>query len=120
MSAFNPFERSRLKFEEPLLLISHNYDGVTGFHYIQYRASRSAANAGLLAKQFAIGKPLAIEGETVVVRNVALTATSGMVDEVTVRVEAVDFAAVLKGLIKPPIAEITLPNFGPAKRRILK
>jgi len=122
---FNPFARSKLKIAEPLSLVSSEYDGWTQTYKIEYRASRSAANVGLLGKQFKIGTPLVVHGKHVVVRNATFTHTNSSIDEVTVRVEAVDFAAVLNGALnvrpdKPEKNATVINTLRPAtSRRIL-
>lgn len=99
MAVLNPFARSQLKIVEPLQLVRSDFDGWKSSYQLEYRACRSAANVGLLAKQFKVGTPLVVNGKHVVVRSADITLTNGAVDEVTVRVEAVDFAAVLDGLL---------------------
>jgi hypothetical protein len=128
----NPFSRSQLKIAAPLSLVSTNYVGWSQSYELEYRASRGAANAGLLAKQFKVGTPLVVQGKHVVVRSATLTLTNGTIDEVTIRVEAVDFAAVLAQATAqstPRIAAANKPGhlapvvpftFGGTKRRILQ
>lgn len=111
---FNPFARSKLKFAEPLALVSSVFEGWTNTYKLEYRASRSAANVGLLEKQFKIGTPLVVDGKHVVVREATFTHTNSSVDEVTIRVEAVDFAAVLKGALNSDLARPTIPSTGAA------
>jgi len=99
---FNPFARSKLKIVEPLALVKCEFDGWTSSYKLEYRATRSAANVGLLGKQFKIGTPLVVDGKHVVVREANLTQSNSTVDEVTIRVEAVSFAAVLAGALNTP------------------
>lgn len=127
---FNPFARSQMKIAAPLQLISSSYESWSDCYQLEYRASRGAANAGLLAKQFKVGTPIVVEGRHLVVRSAALTITNGSVDEISIRVEAVDFASVLAqasgGAPKPvatlvpgALAPVVRGDFGPRKRRIL-
>lgn len=103
MADLNPFARSKLKLVEPVQLVSCSFDGWSSCYQLEYRASRSAANVGLLGKQFKIGKPLVVNGRHVVVRSANFTVSNGTVDEVTVRVEALDFQAVLSGALASPV-----------------
>lgn len=106
----NPFARSQMKFTESVRLVSCTFNGWSSCYQIEYRATRGAANAGLLAKQFKIGTPLFVQGKHVVVRNFELTLTGNTVDEVTVRVEAVNFEMVLAGLAQSgPAGSNALP-----------
>jgi hypothetical protein len=140
---FNPFARSKMKIVEPVQLVSCEFNGWDSLYKLEYRASRSAANMGLLAKQFKCGTPLVVHGKHVVVRNADFTVTNGAVAEVTVRVTALDFEAVLNGALANPDAQIVgvtpgstvaagdplyvapskpripAPSFGPTKRKIL-
>lgn len=133
MANLNPFTRSQLKIAAPLSLVSTSYVGWSQSYELEYRASRGAADAGLLAKQFKVGTPLVVGGKHVVVRSASLTLTNGTIDEVTIRVEAVDFAAVLAQATgqspahlapaarKPGHAAPVVPfTFGGTKRRILQ
>jgi hypothetical protein len=94
-NALNPFVRSQMKFVEPLRLVTVNYDGWGSVWNLEYRASRGAADAGLLGRQFSAGKLLVVEGKNLVVDSADMTLTNSTVDEVTIRVRAVDFQAVL-------------------------
>lgn len=131
--ALNPFHRSQMKIVEPLQLISSVYDGWNRCYKIEYRATRSAANTGLLAKQFKVGTPLVVNGKHVVVRTSNLVLSSDTVDEVGVHVEAVDFAEVLAqatGAAPAPaatnrtaVASVAAPRpalLGGNRRRILQ
>lgn len=96
---FNPFARSAMKIPEPLVCLSCEYDGWARCYKLEYRASRAAANVGKLQKQFKQGTPLFVQNKNLVVRSADFTVTNGAVDEVTVRVEALDFQAVLAGAL---------------------
>ncbi len=118
-----------MKLASPVTLVSCEYVGWKSCYELEYRASHGAATAGLLAKQFKVGTPLFVQGKHVVVREFSLTLTSGSIDEVTVRVEAVSFEAVLAGAtgVAPPAksgetkaAPSLLSRLGPTVRRILK
>jgi len=124
---FNPFARSKMKIVEPLTLVSVDFSGWDSSYRVKYRASRGAANVGLLSKQFQVGTPLVLSGKHVVVRNAKFTYNPEAADEVFVDVEAVDFATVLASAMqsgKAPVATATAPslnNIRPAGgRRILQ
>lgn len=92
---FNPFARSTMKIVEPLIHVGTAFNGWSGEYEVEYRASRGAANVGLLQNQFAAGKTLVVQGKHLVVLSADFTVTNGAANEVTVRVRAQDFERIL-------------------------
>lgn len=126
--SLDPFARTTMRIVQPLELLSHDYDGTSQTHTLEYRAPRGASASGLITTRFKVGAVLVVGGGHLAVTGTSITVTTGAIDETAIRVTAVSFADVFakatahhstpraraKGLA--PVAPFT---FGTNKRRIL-
>ena len=132
---FNPFARSKLKFEEPVRLVEKKYIGWSDQWELTYVSSRGALSYGLLQKSFAVGSLLTIDGTPMIVECASVSQEVGDTS-VTVQVTAVTVASALSGnrssasstntmpaadsrLGAPVSKEPATPRFGTSTRRII-
>lgn len=130
---FNPFARSKLKFEEPIRLVEKKYVGWSDQWELTYVSSRGALSYGLLQKNFAVGALLTVDGTPMIVECASVSQDVGDTS-VTVQVTAVTVASALSGNRSPasgtntmpaadsPLAaskEPATPRFGTSTRRII-
>ncbi len=127
---FNPFARSRLKFEVRPTLIQRDYDSLADRHRLRYIIPRGSGIHGGLEKQFAIGGLLEVDDLRLVVESSSITYSNDDAFNTTVEVVALDFQAVLSGSTTPAIRRAANKpkgeptpaqpvRFGHAPRRIL-
>jgi hypothetical protein len=112
-----------MKIVAPVRLLSCTYNGWSSTYALEYCATRSAADIGMLAKQFKVGTPLVIEGKHMVVRDSTVTVNSESPSEVRVEVTAIDFGSLLSGAFNPspaaPGVTVSVTQSRPAPRLAL-
>lgn len=95
----NPFARRQLKFVEPVLLASQMYDGWSRRWTIRYTAARHAV--GVVEKQFARGKLVTVEGQSLVIESSTISFEANEEGRLTATVVAASVTDILAGAGTP-------------------
>lgn len=123
----NPFARRQLKFVEPVTLAgTPEYDGWSRRWTIRYTAARHAV--GVVEKQFARGKLVTVEGQSLVIESSTISFEANEEGRLTATVVAASVTDILAGAGTPKAATASgahKPEAGPgapilpAGRRLL-
>lgn len=96
----NPFARRQLKFVEPVTLAgAPEYDGWSRRWTIRYTAARHAV--GVVEKQFARGKLVTVEGQSLVIESSTISFEANEEGRLTATVVAASVTDILAGAGTP-------------------